>query len=108
MVLPKKPAAEPAVEDRVHHLADDERAMRVTTQHASDYADLWVQAYVGAAKRLRDRTMDLRSDHNTAGIDYRTAAAHIADATLDEYRRTQRSLIEQRSITAAMNRLRSE
>ena len=108
MVLkkPEQPAAEAAGDDRVNHLSDDERAMRVTAQHAENYADLWTYAYVHASKRIRERSAALTPEYHTAGIINNETAARIADAVMDEWRITQRRLLNDGSVTAAMSRMR--
>ena len=69
--------------------ADLDTNKRATAECAREYSDLWTWAYVHAADRLRTRVTALSPEYMTAGIDYSSAAARIADATLDEYRTFQ-------------------
>ena len=109
MVLrkPEQQATEPEPKQPVN-LAEDEKAMRITAQHASDYSDLWMQAYATAEHRLRSRMPELRKGDlmRVEPPDFPAAAARIADAVLDEWRMVQRTHLEHRSMEQALSKMR--
>ena len=103
----KDPPAEPEPKQPVN-LSEDDKAMRITAQHSSDYSDLWIQAYATANARLRARMPEVRQG-SLMGVEppnFPDAAARIADAVLDEWRIVQRSHMERQGIVQAMQHMR--